>query len=159
MLICSVGSAKTLSIYYISHSVATNEKALIKALHMAKPVSQSESAIFYMANSEKPLISYINYNGVEKDGGLATIYDEIEDKSTHEVYPNVDLDKLCEIFSVIENDKILGKVREIVYNGSNILLGIEASKNFYIPYRGNFIKKVNVKNGEVMVENAEGLIL
>ena len=62
-------------------------------------------------------------------------------------------------FSVIENDKILGKVREIVYNGSNILLRIEASKNFYIPYRGNFIKKVNVKNGEVMVENAEGLIL
>ena len=105
MLICSIGSAKTLSIYYISHSVATNEKALIKALHMAKPVSQSESAIFYMANSDKPLISYINYNGVEKDGGLATIYDEIEDKSTHEVYPNVDLDKLCEIFSVIENER------------------------------------------------------
>lgn len=62
-------------------------------------------------------------------------------------------------FNVIENDKILGKVREIVYNGSNILLGIEASKNFYIPYRGNFIKKVNVKNCEVIVENAEGLIL
>ena len=40
---------KVLSIYYISHSPATNEKALLSALNIAQPLDKSESAIFYLA--------------------------------------------------------------------------------------------------------------
>lgn len=61
--------------------------------------------------------------------------------------------------NIIEDGKTLGKVSEIVYNGSNILLQIEATKNFYIPVHGNFIKKVNLENRLIEVENAKGLIL
>lgn len=58
-----------------------------------------------------------------------------------------------------EDGEVLGKVREIVYNGSNILLQIEGNNNFYIPIKGNFIKKVNLSKKEIEVENARGLIL
>ena len=62
-------------------------------------------------------------------------------------------------FNVVENGEILGKIADIVYNGSNILLYINAAKNFYIPNNSNFIKKINREKKEVEVLNAKGLIL
>jgi 16S rRNA processing protein RimM len=62
--------------------------------------------------------------------------------------------------NVIEDGICLGKVREIVYNNSNILLNVVSDEHsFYIPNNANFIKKVNLDNNEVIVENAKGLIL
>lgn len=62
--------------------------------------------------------------------------------------------------NVIEDGICLGKVNEIVYNNSNILLNVVSeNKNFYIPNNPNFIKKVNLSEKEVIVENAKGLIL
>ena len=61
--------------------------------------------------------------------------------------------------NVIENNEILGKVKEIVYNNSNILLSIDAIKSFYIPHNKNFIKKVDLESKTIIVENAKGLIL
>lgn len=62
--------------------------------------------------------------------------------------------------NVIEDGICLGKVREIVYNNSNILLNVVSNEHsFYIPNNANFIKKVNLDNNEVIVENAKGLIL
>lgn len=61
--------------------------------------------------------------------------------------------------NVIENGEMLGKVSEIVYNGSNILLSILGDNNFYIPKLGNFIKKVDLEKGIIEVQDAKGLIL
>ena len=62
--------------------------------------------------------------------------------------------------NVIEDGICLGKVNEIVYNNSNILLNVVSNEHsFYIPNNANFIKKVNLDNNEVIVENAKGLIL
>ena len=62
--------------------------------------------------------------------------------------------------NVIEDGLCLGKVNEIVYNNSNILLNVISEEhNFYIPNNSNFIKKVNLNDKEVIVENAKGLIL
>ena len=62
--------------------------------------------------------------------------------------------------NVIEDGICLGKVNEIVYNNSNILLSVVSDEyNFYIPNNPNFIKKVNLSEKEVIVENAKGLIL
>ena len=61
--------------------------------------------------------------------------------------------------NVVENGEMLGKVADIVYNGSNILLEISAVKNFYIPKNGDFIKHVDLDNKVIEVENAKGLIL
>ena len=62
-------------------------------------------------------------------------------------------------YSVMEDGKILGKVKDIVYNGSNILLYIAATKNFYIPNNAHFIKKVNRQNKYIEVANTKGLII
>lgn len=62
-------------------------------------------------------------------------------------------------FTVLENGEILGKVSDIVYNGSSILLYIASSQNFYIPYQNYFVKKVILEKHVIEVENAKGLIL
>lgn len=61
--------------------------------------------------------------------------------------------------NVIEDGESLGKVQEIVYNGSNILLSVVGDKNFYIPKNGDFIKNVDLEKGIVETSNAKGLIL
>lgn len=60
---------------------------------------------------------------------------------------------------VVENGEKFGKVAEIVYNGSSILLYVEAEKNFYIPYVDSYIKKVDLNNKEIEVNGVKGLIL
>ncbi len=45
--------------------------------------------------------------------------------------------------NIVENKIVLGKVREIVYNNSNILLKCEGSKVFYIPLKSNYIIKID----------------
>lgn len=61
--------------------------------------------------------------------------------------------------NIQENGEMLGKVQEIVYNGSNILLSVVGKSCFYIPTNGNFIKKVNLEDGIIETDGAKGLIL
>ena len=60
---------------------------------------------------------------------------------------------------IIENDEDYGKVTEIVYNNSNVLLQVEGAKHFYIPNNPEYIKKVDIENNKIIVENIKGLIL
>ena len=98
--ICLSAQDRALSIYYISHSQATNEKALLSALNLAQPLDESEAAVFYLANSERPLIAYVNlpFEGATFD----EIIMELNTKSSHEVYPEVDCDRLCEVFDNVD---------------------------------------------------------
>jgi 16S rRNA processing protein RimM len=61
--------------------------------------------------------------------------------------------------NVYEKEELLGKVENIVYNNLNILLYIKSTINFYIPLNKEYIKKVDLKNNKIEVENAKGLIL
>ena len=60
---------------------------------------------------------------------------------------------------VLEDDRLLGKVDEIVYNNGNVLLHVVGDKSFYIPNHSNFIMSVDVLKGEIHVKNTEGLML
>ncbi len=62
-------------------------------------------------------------------------------------------------YGVLENNILIGKVKDIVYNNSNILLSINGDNDFYIPLNSNYILKVDTKNKEIIVENTKGLIL
>jgi len=62
-------------------------------------------------------------------------------------------------FEIIEDNKNLGKVKEIVYNNGSILLQIEGENNFYIPNVSEYIKKVNLEDKIIEVQNTKGLIL
>lgn len=61
--------------------------------------------------------------------------------------------------TIIENERTLGKVHEIMYNNGNNLLNVTGEVNFYIPLKGNFIKKVDLEKKVIEVENTEGLII
>lgn len=58
--------------------------------------------------------------------------------------------------NITENNQILGKVKEIVYNHNNILLYCVGKKNFYIPIKGNYIKEVK---DNIITKGAKDLIL
>lgn len=62
-------------------------------------------------------------------------------------------------FKVIENQKILGIIKDFMYNKGNILLEIAGDKKFYLPYNEVFIEKVFLLKQEVQVKNTKGLIL
>ncbi len=101
------------------------------------------------------LEGYSNINDVLKyKGKLVYVKREIL-KLKEEEYLYSDLIGLF----IIENEKTLGKIKEIVYNKANILLEIEGKKSFYIPLHSNFIKKVDLENKKVFVEGGKDLIL
>lgn len=120
-----------LSIYYISHSTATNEKALLANLELAKPLNDSEVAIFYLANSDRPYIAYVNlpFEGDTFDD----IINDINSKSSHEVYADVDCQKLCEIFDNID---------EVESRFDMILLNYYIDSMFWEFYRQSIIAKM-----------------
>ena len=101
------------------------------------------------------LVGYNDINQVLKYKGLNVYINRDDIKLNEDEYL---LEELIG-FSIINNGLILGKVKEIVYNNSNILLYIMGDKDFYIPYKGDFINKVNIKNKEIIVSNIEGLML
>ena len=47
---------------------------------------------------------------------------------------------------IIEDNKILGKVKDFVYNKPNTLLVIEGTSKFYIPLVDEYIIKVDLNN-------------
>lgn len=62
---------------------------------------------------------------------------------------------------VIDNNIIIGKVIEIMYNKSGILLKVqkEDEKTFYIPHNPNFIIQVNIEKKEIKTNHGQDLIL
>ena len=60
--------------------------------------------------------------------------------------------------NVVFNDTVYGIVKDYS-NDINPLLQIEYKKNYYIPLNSPYIKTVDMKNKQIIVDNIEGLIL
>lgn len=61
--------------------------------------------------------------------------------------------------NIIYKGKNYGKVGSITSNGLYSLLCIEYDKNYMIPLVSEYIKKVDLSNSTIEVDNIEGLIL
>ena len=59
---------------------------------------------------------------------------------------------------VVFNDTVYGIVKDYM-NDKNPLLQIEYEKNYYIPINSNYIKKVDLNNNRIIVDDIEGLII
>ena len=117
-----------------------------------------EEIVTYRVHKEFDMVTFKGYDNINQVLNYLklNVYVKREDLNlNNEDYLLQDLIGL----NVIEDGEMLGKVEDIVYNGSNILLSILAEKNFYIPKNGDFIKKVNLEEGTIETENAKGLIL
>lgn len=113
----------------------------------------------YRPHKEFDMVTFEGYNNINQvlDYLKLKVYAKKEDIELKE--DEYILEELVGL-DVIEDGLNLGKVSEIVYNNSNILLYvISENTNFYIPNNPNFIKKVNLDKNEIIVENAKGLIL
>lgn len=62
-------------------------------------------------------------------------------------------------YRIEENEIVIGKISEIMYNKNNILLKVVGEKNFYIPLKSNFITLIDNKNLIIKVKDIEGLLL
>ena len=144
----------------------------IKSRFLKKDKVFKKGFTLYLGDDKKPEV--INSYRPHKDFDMVTFegYDNINQvldylkllvyAKKEDIELNEDEYILEELvgLNVIEDGLCLGKVNEIVYNNSNILLNvISENKSFYIPNNPNFIKKVNLNDKEVIVENAKGLIL
>lgn len=61
--------------------------------------------------------------------------------------------------NVIFKEENIGKVQDILKNSGNNLLEIQGEKHFYIPVCDEYIKKVDLKNKQIIVQDIEGLML
>lgn len=112
----------------------------------------------YRHHKEFEMITLNGYNNINevlkyKTKKVYVLRDSLQMKNNE--YLLQDLIQL----DVYENEEKLGKIVNIVYNKLNPLLYIEGDKNFYLPINDEYIKKVDLENGKVNVENAKGLIL
>lgn len=117
-----------------------------------------EEIVSYRHHKDFEMVTFKNYDNINQVLKYLkmNVYVKREDlKLNSNDYVLQDLIGL----DVLDDGEVLGKVLEIVYNGSNILLQIEGNKKFYIPVNGNFIKKVDLVNKVIHVENARELIL
>ncbi len=62
-------------------------------------------------------------------------------------------------FFVYDEEVLLGKVKEIRYNKVEKFLYVEGNKNFYIPYRCEFIKNVDIASKKIYTINGGDLII
>lgn len=113
----------------------------------------------YRPHKDFDMVTFVGYDNINQVLGYLKLLVYIK-KSDIELSENEYILEELVGLNVIEDGLYLGKVDEIVYNNSNILLSVKGEKhNFYIPNNPNFIKKVNLSEKEVIVENTKGLIL
>ena len=60
---------------------------------------------------------------------------------------------------IIEDNISLGKVIDVIKNGTNILLKVSGTKTFYIPKVDEYIIKIDLDNKKIIVKNTRGLML
>lgn len=60
---------------------------------------------------------------------------------------------------VYDNTKKIGTVKDYYLDNGNTLLDIVGKKEFYIPLKSHYIKKVDIKNKKIITEGGSQLIL
>lgn len=96
-------------------------------------------------------------NDVEpfRDGILKVSKDELVELEEHAFYYHEIIG-----LEVKEDDRVLGKIKEILSPGANDVWVVQrpGKKDALIPYIESVVKKVDITNGEVIVEIPEGLL-
>lgn len=62
-------------------------------------------------------------------------------------------------FVVEEDNEIIGKIIDFMYNNGNELLVVLGNKQFYIPLKGPFINKIDYQKQLIITKGAKDLII
>ena len=101
------------------------------------------------------LVGYDNINEVLKYKGLNTYIKREDLNLKNNDYIMSDLINM----NVIDDNIILGKVIDFVYNKPNTLLVVEGKDKFYIPLVDEYIVKIDLENKQIITKNAKDLII
>ncbi len=97
-----------------------------------------------------------NINDIEKYKGMKVYInkDDLKLKTGDFLYQD-----LIGIDVYDEENVLIGKIIDYMYNKANILLQVDGTKQFYIPYVAEYIDKVDINNKKIKVKNVKGLII
>lgn len=97
-----------------------------------------------------------NINDIEKYKGMKVYInkDDLKLKTGDFLYQD-----LIGIDVYDEENVLIGKIIDYMYNKANILLQVDGTKEFYIPYVAEYIDKVDINNKKIKVKNVKGLII
>lgn len=118
----------------------------------------AEEIVSYRPHKEFDMVTFKGYNNINQVLNYLKMNVYVRRSDLELSKDEYILDDLIGL-TVKENGEILGKVKEIVYNGINILLSVVGEKCFYIPVSGSFIKKVDLEKETIETDGAKGLIL
>lgn len=122
------------------------------------PTYIKETISTYRVHKEFDMVTLIGYNNINevlKYKGLY-VYIKREDLSLNkDEYIISDLIGM----DIIENNNILGKVVDFVYNKTNTLLVVEGEKKYYIPLVDEYVIRVDLKNKQIITKNVKDLII
>lgn len=102
--LCFIGiEAKELRFVYIAHDVETTTDRLVKELNgLQRAARDGVPTIFYLSNSDRPLVAYYNINDRQDGDVYREIMGELQERSFHNTSAIVDRDSIVSIFTELQ---------------------------------------------------------
>ena len=122
------------------------------------PTYIKETINTYRRHKEFDMITlnnYSNINEVLKYKGLDVYIKRDDLKLNNNDYIMSDLLNM----EIVDNNIVLGKVIDFVYNKPNTLLVVEGQTKFYIPLVDEYIIKIDLNNKQIITKNVKDLII
>ncbi len=141
----------------IKNRFESPEKVFVKGnyIYLNEEAHQITNAKFYKGHYLVTIDNLKDINAVEKYKGYEVYFAREDLKEKEGDYIVDDLFGL----KIVCDGKEYGKVKEILDNGVYKILSVEYEKSYMIPLIDEYVKKVDVENGQIEVEDVEALIV
>lgn len=106
--------AQELRFVYVAHDLETATERLVRELNgLQRAARDGMPTIFYLSNSEKPIIAYYNIEDRQDGDIYREIMGELQERSFHNTSAIVDRDSIVSIFSRINIEE--GQFSNVVW--------------------------------------------
>lgn len=101
-----LAAAQELRFVYIAHDLQTSTDKLVKELNgLQRATRDGVPTIFYLSNSDRPIIAYYNIDNKQDGDIYREIMGELQERSFHNTSAIVDRDTIVSIFRNLEVEK------------------------------------------------------
>lgn len=113
---------------YVAHDVTTPVQHLVARLRevYTDAIKYGNAAVFYLSNGSNPTVVKVNMVGDNRNDFDNLLVPELQDKNSHDVIADIDVDNILNLFS--ENE-IIGEDRQMLYN--SVMFDFYVNKNFW----------------------------
>ncbi len=155
--------------YVATHGIK-GEIKIISDFEQKKKVFQIGNALYLGRKKRKFIITnyrvHKNYDMVCLKN-INNINDILDLKGSYVYFLKEDLDLKKDEYlyaeligmAVYDQEELLGYVKDYYANNGNVLLEVTGIKNFYIPLKSNYLKKVDKEKKTIETNNGKDLII